>query len=90
MPVLAKLIAGQRTLGEFARALRLKAGLARRTCIGPYGRFEQARHRSRAPWAALLSTGRWSRVYAQHLEDLAANRTGPVRVPPAKLHGRRA
>jgi hypothetical protein len=91
MPVLAKLAAAYLTAGDFLRAIELKAGLARRICVGPYGRFAQLRHRSRTPWAALLAADRWARVYREHLDEIAApNPAAPPRVAPAKLRERRA
>jgi hypothetical protein len=91
MSLLAKLIAASRTFGDFVRAVELKAGLVQRTCVGPYGRFAQRRHRSRAPWASLLAVDRWARVYRQHLDEATAPNPPPgPRVAPAKLREKRA
>ena len=91
MPVAAVLIAVSRTLEELVRDLSLKAGLAPRACLGPYGRFDQPRHRSRAPWRILFAPGRWRRIYGHHLEALtAANPAAGPRVSPAKLREKRA
>lgn len=91
LTVFLALIAAARTLAELMRDLRLKAGLAPRARVGPYGRFDQRRHRSRAPWRALFAPARCRRIYAHHLAALTpANPAAGPSVSPAKLREKRA